>query len=185
MVRRKQFCRVVSACVIDANIDFAFTTEDAIALAKTTHYDVVFINYRMASFSGIELMLKLQNDCSMNHANTVVMLDRPDKSLKFECLKAGAVEVLIKSDINKQNLTDVIESVGARLHVLTQKNGNNVVAIDSARDALTQTLSRAEFEQSIRETIGINDNKNAAIILTNINNFRSVNELFGIEIGGI
>jgi len=180
---RKHLIRLFQHGILEVQIEVASSASEGIEKLKDSNFDVVFIDYRMPVCDGFELLVQAQTILVDKPSNIVIMLESPDKALRAECLKAGAIEVIDKHDINCSGLLEIVKSVGARQHVLARRNDDNVVPITVAKDSLTQILSRTEFEASIRTTIGLENQRNAAIILVNINNFRSINELFGTEVG--
>jgi diguanylate cyclase (GGDEF)-like protein len=182
-VARKHLKRLFSLNLPSADVTTLGTSLSGVEAITNNVYDVVFIDYRMPGTDGIEVLMQTKGQSKFNENNLVMMLEQPDKALKSECLTAGAIEVIDKYTIDGPEMCEVIKSVAARQQVLVARDVSNVVPISQAKDSLTQILSRNEFEQSIRATMGLESQKEAAIVLLNINNFRSINELYGTDIG--
>lgn len=182
-VARKNLTRLFRQCSLRATVTELSNADSAMELMKLQKFDVVFLDYSMPGRDGLEMLLSIRDTELNGDVSVVMMLEQFNQLQHNDCLKAGALEVLVKKNVSSDQLMNVVTSAEARREVLSKRKDHNVVSITAGKDALTQIQSRAEFEHSIRKTVGLRTNNKAAILLLNINNFRSVNELYGVEVG--
>lgn len=75
-------------------LDVATNPADALGKLSLSHYDIVVLDYRLPSMSGLELLTKIR---SKGHTMPIVLvsaIDDPDLSMR--AMKAGASDYIVK-----------------------------------------------------------------------------------------
>lgn len=88
---------------IDVRIDWCDDYDAALKLIADRQYDIYFVDYLLGARSGVEL---LQDALKLNCEEPIVMLTgKGRRLLDIEAMESGAVDFLVKSEIN----TDKVE----------------------------------------------------------------------------
>lgn len=164
------------------------SVDEAIESFREQQYDVVLLDYRMPQRDGIELVLELRN-VRVEHSVAIVMLSNSeDDEIALECVRAGAQDFLVKSEISTSRLRRAIQHAQSRF-ALEQK------LLQSYRDArqlaeqdtLTGLANRFVFEENLR--LGIANNQRQghklALMLFDLDHFKFVNDNYGHDVGDV
>ncbi len=75
-------------------LDVATTPADAIGKLQLSTYDIIVLDYRLPTMSGLELMTKIRGKGYKVPVVLVSAIDDPDLSMK--AMKAGASDYIVK-----------------------------------------------------------------------------------------
>ena len=98
---------IIKACISDIlgkqfNIDWCYTFDDAMDNIGKRRYDIYFVDYLLGAKTGLEL---LQEAIDMGCEDPIVLLTGiGNREIDVEAMKIGAVDYLVKSDINTEKL---------------------------------------------------------------------------------
>lgn len=83
-------------------IDWCNNYEEAVAKITVKSHDIYFIDYRLGSHTGIEL---LQEACRIGcDVPIVILTGKGNKSVDIAAMESGATDYLVKSDLNTEKL---------------------------------------------------------------------------------
>jgi PAS domain S-box-containing protein len=84
------------------NIDWCYTFEEALENISNCRYDLYFVDYLLGAKTGLELLREaIDKGCE----DPIVMLTGiGNRDIDIEAMKVGAVDYLVKSDINTEKL---------------------------------------------------------------------------------
>ncbi|WP_077286653.1 GGDEF domain-containing response regulator [Cognaticolwellia aestuarii] len=159
--------------------------EGLIAFAKND-FDVILLDYRMPKRDGIELLLELRNS-SLEKSVAIVMLSNSEQpELALECIKAGAQDFLLKSEVNSSRLERAILQSQARfdleqkLYISYQK-----AKTLAEHDSLTGLANRYSFEEALRLSVSQKprDKSILALAVFDLDNFKFINDSHGHDVG--
>ncbi|OUR95927.1 hypothetical protein A9Q81_13465 [Gammaproteobacteria bacterium 42_54_T18] len=162
--------------VID--ISEAATFEEATSLLLEENYDCLLFDYRLGGKNGIELIQLIQNE-GLSHAPIVMLSGIDDEFVMLNCLKEGAQDFLLKSEITTHSLVRAIRYAQERKQISLQ------MRFLAQHDMLTGLANRSLFIESVRQAIARSqrDNTYFAIMFIDVDNFKSVNDTLGHEAG--
>ncbi|MDP4151480.1 MAG: ATP-binding protein [Bacteroidota bacterium] len=98
---------IIKGCISDIpgkqfNIDWCYTFEEALDNIAKRHYDLYFVDYLLGAKTGLEL---LREAIDMGCEDPIVLLTGiGNRDVDVEAMKIGAVDYLVKSDINTEKL---------------------------------------------------------------------------------
>ena len=90
--------------------------EGLIAFAKN-NFDAILLDYRMPKRDGIELLLELRNSSLEKNVAIIMLSNSEQPELALECIKAGAQDFLLKSEISSSRLERAILQSQARFEL--------------------------------------------------------------------
>ncbi len=180
---KKNLKRAINDCeVIEAqNVD------DALEEYKKQKFDVVLLDYRMPQKDGIELVKELRANAPESSVAIIMLSNSEQEELALACVKAGAQDFLLKSDLSAARLHRAVVQAKNRFE-LEQKLYTSYREVKQLAeyDSLTGLANRHLFEETLKSNILNNaDNDNIALLVIDIDHFKFVNDNHGHETGDI
>src|SRR5215472_17125853 len=83
-------------------VSIASTYDDALAALTTKTFDVSFVDYRLGSRDGIDLLR--ENLAAQNDTPIIVLTGQGDEAIAVEAMRAGAVDYLNKVNLSIDTL---------------------------------------------------------------------------------
>ncbi len=157
---------------------------EATSLSETTQilraeqFDCLLLDYRLGGQSGLQLMKEIQNE-GLSQAPIVMLSGIDDETVVLNCLKEGAQDYLLKSEITTNSLMRAIRYAQERKQITLQ------MRFLAQHDTLTGLASRSLFIDSVKRAIlrAAREESLFAIIFIDVDNFKSVNDTLGHEAG--
>ena len=169
------------------NIKTANDGLEGLETYKSEHFDIVFTDVAMPKMSGLELSKKVRE---INFSQKIIIItafNNPD--ILKEAINLP-VDGFLSKPISMDNFLNIIKKISSIIHnenlqkefnkLLKQELKNKVKEIEKKTfyDDLTGFKNRTCLMRKI-------DNYEGEIILININNFDSINIVYGYEIGDL
>ncbi len=178
--------RTLKKSSLDANIAEALTVDEGLSLYRASTFDLILLDYRMPQRDGIEMIVELRNEPKDASTAIVMMSASENEELALDCIKAGAQDFLVKSEISETRLRRAILHATARFELekqlyLTYQQVKQL----AETDALTGLSNRYIFDESLKQAITNNHRSKhkLALILFGLDNFKYVNDTFGHDAG--
>lgn len=186
IVDRESIKRTLGRSTTQFNFVETESVDEALAALLEQKFDAILLDYRMPKRDGIELLLELRN-ASLDISVAVIMLSNSEETeLALECVRAGAQDFLLKSEVSTSRLNRAIVQAQVRfeleqkLHVSYQETKKL-----AEHDTLTGLYNRYSFEEALQLSIlqKARDNTKLALTLFDLDNFKFINDNYGHHIG--
>ncbi len=140
----------------------------------------------MPQRDGIELLLEIRRAPLDNSVAIIMLSNSEEPALALECVRAGAQDFLLKSEVTGPRLERAILHSRARF-VLEQKLHNSFqkAKVLAEQDSLTGLANRYSFEEALSASITQKprDNAKLALTLLDLDNFKFINDTHGHDVG--
>ena len=173
---------------LSAQISEAVTVDQGLEMYATNTYDIVLLDYQLPQRNGIEMIVELRNESKNNSIAIVMMSSSEDEELSLACIRAGAQDFLLKSEISSARLKRALLHAATRFE-LEQKlyQTYQKVKLLAETDSLTGLSNRHYFDESLKQVLTINCRceQQTALLLFDLDNFKVVNDTFGHDVGDL
>ncbi|AZQ84520.1 GGDEF domain-containing response regulator [Colwellia sp. Arc7-635] len=186
IVDREHIKRTLNKTSDDWSFVETESVDEGLAAFAVNNFDVVLLDYRMPKRDGIELLLELRG-ASLEKSVAIVMLSNSEESvLALECIKAGAQDFLLKSEVTSSRLQRSILQSQTRFELEKKLYHSYRKAKKLAEhDSLTGLANRYSFEEALRLSITQKPRNSSklALALFDLDNFKFINDSHGHDIG--
>ena len=183
---RELIKRTLSRSNLSVSIHEETSVDDGLEAFKKHHFDLVLLDYRLPQRDGIEMIVELRAIPKDKSIAIIVMSSSDDDELALRCIKEGAQDFLIKSEISVSRLRHAI--LHAQLRYNLEKDlysSYERVKALSETDPLTSLANRSVFDRTLKSAIASNPRSEfkVALLLIDIDRFKYINDTYGHDIG--
>ncbi|MGB2739584.1 MAG: EAL domain-containing protein [Cognaticolwellia sp.] len=186
IVDREHIKRTLNKTNTDCHFVETESVDEGLAAFAEQKFDVVLLDYRMPKRDGIELLLELRGASSDISVAIVMLSNSEESALALQCIKAGAQDFLLKSEVTASRIERAILQSQTRfeLEQKLQKSYQQAKKL-AEHDSLTGLANRYSFEEALRLSITQKPRSNAklALALFDLDNFKFINDSHGHDIG--
>ncbi len=160
------------------NISEAQGFEEAVQLLTKRKFECILLDYRLGGKDGLELIKEIHDE-GLSDAPIVMLSGMDDESTMLECLKEGAQDFLLKSEISTNSLLRAIRYAKERKNVALQ------MRYLAQHDSLTGLSNRSLFIENVNRAVNRSRRSNTlfAIMFIDLDNFKNINDTLGHEAG--
>jgi diguanylate cyclase (GGDEF)-like protein len=186
IVDRESIKRTLNQSTTHFNFAETESVDEALTTLSDKKFDAILLDYRMPKRDGIELLLELKN-ASMDVSVAVIMLSNSEETeLALECVRAGAQDFLLKSEVTTSRLQRAIVQAQARFELEQKLHVSYQQAKKLAEhDTLTGLYNRYSFEEALQLSILQKSREDTKLALTlfDLDNFKFINDSYGHHVG--
>jgi len=152
--------------------------QEATRLLRDNSFDCLLFDFRLGGRDGIELIQEIQAE-NLSQAPIVMLSGLDNEEVMLKCLKEGAQDFLLKSEITTHSLLRAIRYAQERKQVTLQ------LRFLAQHDTLTGLANRRLFIDCVKRAIAHARREDTlfAIIFIDVDNFKSINDSLGHEGG--
>ncbi|HEX5329773.1 EAL domain-containing protein [Sulfuricurvum sp.] len=168
------------------HVDTASDGEEGLQAALNTHYDLIISDIEMPKLSGLEMIEAIKQH--IPHQATLLISAHQEVTMLHRSVELGVDGYLFKPVQPQQTLKllhKIIshiehekENTHYKLHLeeLIESKNNELIQLYQI-DRITQLYTMGQFEHDI-----LNE-ENRSLVLFKINDFKSLNDFYGYEVG--
>lgn len=188
LVDREHIKRTLNKTDVACEFVEAESVEEGLSAFRAQYFDVILLDYRMPKRDGIELLLEMRSG-TFERSFAVIMLSNSEETkVSLECLRAGAQDFLLKSEVSVVRLYRAILQAQTRFE-LEQKLYNSYKKAKklAEHDSLTGLSNRYSFEETLHFNTAdtCREKTKLALVLFDLDHFKYVNDNHGHFIGDL
>ena len=143
----------------EPKVEHAASQEGIVKKLEESSYDLVFLDYRLAEWDGLEILKSLRET---GHTLPIIMLTgQGDQETAVQAMKCGANDYLIKSNLSAESLSKAIrhainlskeeqQRIRAEKYLTAQG-----ILLQGVSEAATRLLTVYDHDSAIREALEI------------------------------
>ncbi|MBE1299529.1 MAG: EAL domain-containing protein [Alteromonadaceae bacterium] len=162
------------------------SVEEANETLLKENFDTVILSAQIPGWDSMELLLDIKNHAGEKQTAIVMLSDVDNHDLALKCIRSGAHDFIIKSDISAKRLQRAVIHATARSELeLKLRQSYERVKFLAEHDALTCTSNRYMFDMSLQNAVELGQLQHTCVglVIINPDRFKFINDTYGHEAG--
>ena len=153
-------------------------------LEKSSHLiDLVLLDLVMPGIDGFEVLRRRQTMDAFKDIPVIVLTSSNSIEFQTEAFELGADEFIIKPVDARIALSRVNNTLGVKSRLQSSLDEQNVWKIKSQIDEMTRLFNKVTIENLVTETLTNAPSALHALMVIDIDNFKSANDIYGHTVG--
>ncbi|MDH5457416.1 MAG: diguanylate cyclase [Nitrospinota bacterium] len=140
-------------------VDSARTREDIFQKLLESHYDLIFLDYRLGEWNGLDLLKEVRQKSYT--IPVIILTGQGDQEVAVKAMKAGATDYLVKASLTPESLFKTIRHTinlfreeQQRIQAEESLKAQGLL-LHGVSEAAIRLLTVYDHESAIREALGI------------------------------
>ena len=187
IVDDSKFQRVVIRQSLGEHFNFAeaVSGEECLTIMEkeSDAIDLVLLDLVMPGIDGFEVLRRRQNMEGFKDTPVIVLTNTESVSSQSEAFALGADEFVIKPVDTRIALTRINNTLGVKRRLQNSRDEQKAWKTKSQIDEMTSLFNKMTVEKLITKTLTEHENGLHALMVIDIDNFKSVNDVYGHTMG--
>lgn len=145
--------------------------------------DLVLLDLVMPGIDGFEVLRRRQMMDGFKDTPVIVLTNTESVSSQSEAFALGADEFIIKPVDARIALTRINNTLGVKRRLQSSRDEQNAWKTKSQIDEMTSLFNKMTVEKLITKTLTEHEDGLHALMMIDIDNFKSVNDVYGHTMG--
>ena len=147
------------------------------------HVAAMLLDLVMPGIDGFEVLRRRQNMEGFKDTPVIVLTNTESVSSQSEAFALGADEFIIKPVDTRIALTRINNTLGVKRRLQNSRDEQKAWKTKSQIDEMTSLFNKMTVEKLITKTLTEHENGLHALMVIDIDNFKSVNDVYGHTMG--
>lgn len=187
IVDDSKFQRVVIRQSLGEHFNFAeaVSGEECLTIMEkeSDAIDLVLLDLVMPGIDGFEVLRRRQNMEGFKDTPVIVLTNTESVSSQSEAFALGADEFIIKPVDTRIALTRINNTLGVKRRLQNSRDEQKAWKTKSQIHEMTSLFNKMTVEKLITKTLTEHENGLHALMVIDIDNFKSVNDVYGHTMG--